>query len=57
MSKVEGMYSVDFIKKIERARFAKLATQAKSETSLRNSLFDILRFDSAELVAGCGSLS
>ena len=31
------MYSVDFIKKTEQAYFAKLATKAKSETTLRNS--------------------
>ncbi|CAB1084554.1 hypothetical protein D1AOALGA4SA_12068 [Olavius algarvensis Delta 1 endosymbiont] len=37
MSNVEGMYSVYFIRMTER-----------SETILRNSLFDILRF--------CGSL-
>jgi len=28
----------------------------RSETTLRHSTFDILRFDTAELVAGCGSL-
>jgi hypothetical protein len=35
ISNVEGMYSVDYIKKIEQAYFAKLATKAKSETTLR----------------------
>ncbi len=37
MSNVEGMYSVYFIKKTEQAYFAKLATKAKSETTLRHS--------------------
>ena len=35
--KVEGMYSFYFIKKTEQAYFAKLATKAKSETTLRHS--------------------
>ena len=47
ISNVEGMYSVYFIKKIEQAYFTKLATKAKSETTLRYSAVHystVLRF-------------
>jgi hypothetical protein len=47
ITNIEVMYSV-YLKETERARFAKLATQAKSDSTLRHSIFDILRF--------CGSL-
>ncbi len=55
MSNVEGMYSVYFIKKTEQAYFAKLATKAKSETTLRNSIRLLSTGSSPELAEGSSS--
>jgi hypothetical protein len=54
MSNVEGMYSIYFKKSQSDTRRKRL--RCASDSTLRNSLFDILRFDTTELVAGCGSL-
>jgi hypothetical protein len=47
MPKIEDEYHFIF-KKVERAYSAEKATKAKSDSTLRHSIFDILRF--------CGSL-
>jgi hypothetical protein len=48
------MYSVD-LKKTEQAYFAKLATKAKSEATLRNSIWLLSTGSSPELAEGSSS--